>query len=195
MANWCNIRLSVFGTADDLAPFRRAAGALKGRINTAKSSIFTPAMEWGETRDLEAAEVKPFGRRFQRAEYLFQGRNDDYADHFREVSARYPSLAIVLTFGDPNFDLHGSHVFLNSRQRTWTVGARLHRQLMMKHYGKWKLLDARGHVDYDSESSDWAEWDAFFEMMDIAAVHWDVQVLKWLRDRHPVRRRPGSKVR
>lgn len=46
-----------------------------------------------------------------------------------------------------------------------------------------------GRVDYDSAEADWAEWDAFFEMMDIAAVHWDGQVLKWLRERHPGRRR------
>lgn len=187
MANWCNLRLSVLGAPGDLAPFRRAAGALKGRINTSKSTIFTAEMERGESRDLEAEEVSPFGRRFQRAEYLFQGRNDDHADHFREVSARFPLLAFVLTFGDPNSDWHGSHLFLAGRQRTWEVGVRLRRQLMMKRYRKWKLLDARGHVNYDAADADWAEWEAYFEMMHIAAVHWDAKVLQWLRAARPPR--------
>jgi hypothetical protein len=32
-------------------------------------------------------------------------------------------------------------------------------------------------MDYDADDSDWAEWDAYFEMMDRAAVRWDATVL------------------
>src|SRR6188508_50034 len=119
MANWCNLRLSGFGPPDGIAAFRKAAGRLKGRINTEKSTVFGPEMERGESGDLTAYEPKRFGRRFQRVEYTLQGRNTDHADHFRDVSERYPALAFVLTFGDPNADAHGSHLFLRGRQRIW----------------------------------------------------------------------------
>jgi hypothetical protein len=45
MANWCNLRLIVTGRADDLKPFRRAAGALRGRIKAKRSEIFTDEMD------------------------------------------------------------------------------------------------------------------------------------------------------
>lgn len=189
MANWGNLQLSVIGRKEDLVPFRKAAGRLKGRIDTSKSSVFLAEMEYGESRDLEAAGVTPFGRRFARAEYLFQGRGDDHGEHFEGISRQYPALAFVLAFGDPNGDAHGSYLLLNGKRRTWAVSARLHRQLMMKHYRKWKLLDSRGHVDYDAEDSDWAEWDAMFEMLEIAEKRWDAVVLRWLRERHPSRGR------
>ena len=58
---------------------------------------------------------------------------------------------------------------------------------MRKHYKRNGLLNSRGHMDYDAEDSDWVEWDAYFEMMDRAAAHWDDTVLRWLRQRHPRR--------
>lgn len=181
MANWCNLRLSVIGRPDDVLAFRKDAGRLEGRIKAAKSKIFLPEMEIGESRDLEAAAAGRFRRTFQRAEYLFQGRNDDHGDHFRSVSERYPRLAFVLTYGDPNADAHGSHLFLAGRQRIWQVPQRLHRELMRRHYRRWKALDARGRMDYDHEQSSEAEWDAYFEMMDRAAAHWDDVIERWLR--------------
>ena len=187
MANWCNLRLSVFGPPDGISAFRKAAGRLKGRINTEKSTVFSPEMERGESGDLTAYEPKRFGRRFQRVQYTLQGRNTDHADHFQDVSERYPALAFVLTFGDPNADAHGSHLFLRGTQRIWGVSARLHRELMRKHYKRCGLVNSRGHMDYDAEDSDWAEWMAYFEMMDRAAAHWDDTVLRWLRQRHPRR--------
>ena len=111
MANWCNLRLSVFGLPDEIAAFRKAAGRAKGRINTEKSTVFLPEMERGESGDLTAYEPERFGRRFQRVEYTLQGRNTDHADHFRDVSERYPSLAFVLTFGDPNADAHTAAIY------------------------------------------------------------------------------------
>jgi hypothetical protein len=185
MANWCNLQLSVFGPPGQIAAFRKAAGRLKGRVDTTKSSIFLPEMERGESGDLTAYEPKPFARRFQRAEYTFQGRNNDYGDYFRDISDRWHELAFVLTFGDPNADAHGSHLFLAGDQRIWGIPVRLHRQLMRKHFKRRGLINSRGHMDYDADDSDRAEWDAYFEMMDIAAAHWDRKVVAWLRDCHP----------
>lgn len=150
MANWCNLGLSVFGPANELSRFRKDAGALQGRVDTSRSRVFLAEMERGESGDLTAHEPKPFGRRFQRAEYTFQGRNNDHADYFREISERYPKLAFVLMFGDPNADAHGSHLLLNDTQRIWGIPVRLHRELMRKHYRLWKLVDARGRMDYDA---------------------------------------------
>jgi hypothetical protein len=192
MANWCNVRLSAIGPEDPLARFRTDAGARKGRIDTRRSTVFLPEMEIGETGDLTAHPPEPFGRHFRRAEYTLQGRNDDYADHFREVSGRYPGLAFVLAYGDPNADSHGSHLLLAGRQRTWEIPRRVRREVMRKHYRRWNLVDARGRMDYDAGDSDIAEWGAFFEYIDLAAAHWDARVLAWLRERHPPRRGRGG---
>jgi hypothetical protein len=124
MANWCNLRLLVTGVPKNLKPFRRAAGALSGRIDTNRSTIFTPEMEYGEGGDLEAGGVRRFQKRFQCAIFGLQGRNDDYVDHFREVSRRFPTLAFVLVYSDPNADEHGSYLLRNGRQRLWSVPVR-----------------------------------------------------------------------
>lgn len=183
MANWSNLRLSVYGTPDDVAKFQEAAGPAYGRIRAKQSRIFADYMEFGESADLEANGVARFARRFRRAEYVLQGRNSAYSDEFREVSARYPRLAFVLTFSDPNSDWHGSYLLLAGRERLWEIPARLHRELMRKHYKRHGCIDSRGRVDYDHEEADDAEWDGFFDMIDHAAAHWDEKVLKWLRER------------
>lgn len=38
-----------------------------------------------------------------------------------------------------------------------------------------------------------AEWEAFFEYMDLASSHWDARVQAWLRERHPGRRGTAAK--
>jgi hypothetical protein len=117
MANWCNLRLIVTGHADDLKPFRRAAGALRGRIKAKRSEIFTDEMEYGEGDDLTADGIRPFRGRLRSAVYRLQGANTDYAEHFRFVSQRFPRLAFVLVVSDPNDDVHGSYRLVNGRQR------------------------------------------------------------------------------
>ena len=169
MANWCNLRLSVFGPPDEISAFRKAAGRLKGRINAEKSTVFSPEMERGESGDLTAYEPKRFGRRFQRVDSTLQGRNTDHADHFQHVSERYPALAFVLTFGDPNADTHGSHLFLRGTQRIGRVGSAAPRADAEALQTVWPC-ELRGHTDYDAEDSDWAEWMAYFEIMDRAAA-------------------------
>jgi hypothetical protein len=183
MANWCNLRLSVIGTPEEVARFRKAAGPADGRIRADQSRIFTADMERGEGDDLKAYGTKRWGRRFERAEYVLQGRNTDYSDEFLEISTRHPQLAFVLTFSDPNDDSHGSYLMLGGDSRMWGIPARLHREVMRKHYKRQGCMDRRGRVDYDHDNADDAEWDAFFEMMDLAAAHWDGKILQWLRAR------------
>jgi hypothetical protein len=180
MANWCNLRLSVIGAPEDVAEFCRAAGPEEGHIRAQTSRIFSAEMEFGEGGALTAHGVKRFGRRFRRAEYTFQGRNTDYSDEFREISARYPQLALVVTFSDPNDDSHGSYLVLAGEQRLWEIPARRYREVMRKHYQRHGCIGRGGRIDYDHDNADAAEWDAFFEMMDVAAVHWDEKVLRWL---------------
>jgi hypothetical protein len=180
LANWCNIRLSVIGRPADVEPFRKAAGALEGRIRTKRSSIFLEEMELGEGGDLTANGVRPFRRRFERAEYAFQGRNTDHLDHFQEISKRYPSLAFVVTYGDPNGDSHGSHLVLKGRARTWEVRGRTRDDIVRRAYRKYRCVDARGRLDYDADYTDLADWDAYGEMMDLASVRWDDAILRFL---------------
>lgn len=75
MADWYNLRLEVTGLPADLQTFRKAAGALRGRIDTSRSAIFTAAMEYGETYDLEAEQPVGFHDRWTTARYRLQGRN------------------------------------------------------------------------------------------------------------------------
>ena len=185
MANWCNVRLSVFGTAAELEPFRKAAGALEGRIDATRSSIFLEEMEIGESSDLESEGVSPFRRRFQRADYVFQGRNTDHVDHFVEVSKRFPRLAFVVTYSDPNADDHGSHLVLKGRSRTWTISNRTRDSLVRRAYRKYGCVDKRGHIDYEHDYSDLADWMAFGEMMRVASVKWDGKMLAFLQRQTP----------
>lgn len=188
MANWCNIWLVVFGPSDELLAFRRDAGRLKGRVDATKSKVFLPEMEFGEGGDLTACAPRAFGRRFQRATYTLQGRNDDHVDHFREISGRYPGLAFILAYSDPNADDHGSYLLVRGRARTWRVPNRLRHELMLRQYRRFKMIDARGRMDYDGEDSDLAEWIAFGDMMNAGVARWEPIVLKWLRVHHPPKR-------
>jgi len=185
MANWCNVRLSVFGTPTELKPFREAAGALDGRIDTTRSSIFLEEMEIGEGADLEARGVRSFHRRFQRAEYIFQGRNTDHLDHFIKVSKRYPRLAFVVTYSDPNGDDHGSHLVVKGRSRSWVVSGRRRESIVRAAYREHGCVDKQGRIDYDHDYSDVADWAAFSEMMRVASVKWNGSVLEILQRQAP----------
>jgi hypothetical protein len=194
LANWCNIRLSVFGEPAAIEPFRKAAGALEGRIRTKRSSIFLPEMEFGEGGDLTAGGVSPFRRRYQRAEYRFQGRNTDHLDHFQEIARRYPSLAFVLTYSDWNGDEHGSHLLLGARTRSWWVPGTTRSRIVRSFYRKYNCVDARGRIDWEGTYSDLADWEAFGQMMGLAARKWDAAVVQFLeplyrRSRLPKRAR------
>ena len=194
MANWCNLRLVVTGHARDLAPFRRAAGALRGHIDTSRSTVFTEDMEYGEGGDLAADGLTRFDGDLRRAKYRFQGRNDDYVDHFRDVSRRYPRLAFILVVSDPNSDDNGSYLLRNGRRRWWPMPLRLHEKLFARHLRTWHAVPDGSPIDFDAldhadNRVDYAYWDAMFEGMDVAQAKWDGEVLSWLV---PCRRSRGE---
>lgn len=186
MADWSNLRLVATGHAADLAPFRRAAGALRGRIDTSRSTVFTEEMEYGEGGDLETDGLERFDGDLRRASYRFQGRNDDHVDHFTSVSRRYPRLAFVLVVSDPSRDDNGSYLIRKGRRRFWGISERMHQQLFTKHLRKWGVLPEDAVVDFhtiewEDEYVDGAFWDALFEEMDVSLAKWDREVQKWLR--------------
>ena len=79
----------VTGDPEDLTPFRRAAGALRGRIDTTQSLVFTKDMEEGECGNLESDGVRRF-HDDRRARFHLQGKNTNFEKHFRAVSRRFP---------------------------------------------------------------------------------------------------------
>jgi len=191
MANWSNLRLIVTGSPNDVALFRRAAGAREGRVDTAKSSIFTAEMEYGEGGDLNANRARVFRRVFRTASYLFQAANDDYREHFAAVSRRFPTLAFVLVWSDPNVDSHGSYLLRRGRSRAWEVPPRTRGNIFKKHYRAAGFVDAQGKVDFDAEGTYDVDSEVFVEMMDVAERHWDEVVVDWLTKQRS--RAAGSK--
>ena len=180
MADWYNLRLAVTGLPPDVQRFRRAAGALKGRIDTRRSDVFTQAMEHGETMDLEAEAPVRFHDHWKTVTYRFQGRYTDHVDNLRPVSGRFPTLAFVLTYGDA-MDSHGSYFLVGGAiAGHWDVPKRRARAIFRSNYlahglRTWKQI----YADYDEAY--WAEAEAGDEAMDLAARHWDVGVARWLR--------------
>jgi hypothetical protein len=179
MGNWSNLRLVVTGDPLDLTPFRRLAGALRGRIDASRSQIFTEDMEYGEGGDLEGDGVRRF-HNYRRATYRFQGKNDYFDGHFQQVSRRFPRLAFVLVVGDPNGDWHGSYLLLRGRQREWTVPARVQGEIHERNCRLTGAITKDGKIDYDSDEAEVAFWDSHSEFMDAAEARWDPRVLDWL---------------
>ena len=197
MANWVNVQLDVRGLPIDVEHFRRAAGAKVGRINTARSKVFTLAMEHGEAADLEADPIERFGDRFRTASYRFQGRYDDHVDHFQKVSRRFPKLAFVLAYSDPNCDDHGSYLLLRGTRRTWVVPYVMRVHILRKALVRYGLP-----ADLDTSSAEgdevfWAENEAYWEMQELAARRWEKVVMQWLKNGSvvPAGRKPRPTAR
>ena len=146
MANWCNLRLVVTGAPDEVAAFRRDAGALRGRIDTSRSRVFTDEMEYGEGGDLETDGLTRVDGDLRRASYRFQGRNNEHLDHFRAVSRRYPRLAFVLVVSDPNDPDNGSHLLRKGRSRWWGMPSRLHDELFVKHLRRYEVASVNTQI-------------------------------------------------
>lgn len=185
MANWCNLRLVVTGHAKDVARFRRAAGALRGRIDASRSDVFTEEMEYGEGGDLEADGLSRVNGDLRAASYMFQGRNTDHVDHFVEVSRRYPRLAFVLVVSDPNHPDNGSFLIRAGRKRWWALPWRVHLRLFTGFLRECEAVPP-GKIDFDNldhenDTVDMAYWQAAFKGMDVAQARWDKEIVDWLR--------------
>ena len=194
MANWVNVHLDVRGLPTDVERFRRAAGAKVGRIDTTRSAVFTPEMEHGETADLVADPLRRFGDHFRTATYRFQGRYDDHVDHFQAVSRQFPALAFVLAYSDPNCDDHGSYLLLRGRRRRWVVPPAMRSRILRERLARHGLsADIYGTPAEDSDDLFWAENEAYWEMLEVAARHWESAVLQWLT-RNAAAARPTRRV-
>ena len=188
MANWLNLRLEVSGPLSAVRKFRRSAGR-------PPSAVFPEDLAVGEGGDFGADPIQPFGSVFKTAPYRFQGCNDDYVEHFAAVSRSFPDLAFVLVYSDPNGDSHGSYLVLNGRRRRWELPVRVKKEILKRKYKRAGVVDDRGRVDYDADEADFAEWEAFWEMMDVAEAHWRQDVRAFLKktDRATTRNRPSRR--
>jgi len=176
MANWSNLRLLAIGRLEDLRPFRRAAGALTGRIDTRRSTVFRPEMEEGEGGDLYAERLQPYSKQFRVAKYYFQGRNTDHAEHFQGVSRAFPALAFVLVYSDPNADSHGSYLLLVGSRKHHEMSSRDTEAIVNGHKTAAGVTD-----DDDDETLFWVENEAYSKCMDIEEQRWESAVIAWLR--------------
>jgi hypothetical protein len=183
------VHLLAIGLPADVERFRVAAGARVGPIDVRRSTVFTDEMACGESADLEADRATRCGRRFRAAGYRFQGRNDDHALHFQEVSRRFPALALILTYGDPNGDDHGSYLFRCGRQRRWVVPERTRERLIWRQCRRYGIRSREPRTEAEEDALYWAENDAYADMAEVARRHWFGPALEWLRGRHPARRR------
>jgi hypothetical protein len=189
MANWCNLRLVVTGHATDVARFRRAAGALTGRIDTTHSQVFTEDMEYGEGGDLESLGLSRVDGDLRAASYIFQGRNTDHIEHFVEVSRRYPRLAFVLVVSDPNHPDNGSFLIRKGRKGWWALPWSVHLRLFAEFLREYDAVPPGtidfDNIDHEDETVDMAYWDAAFKGMDVAQARWDGDVIAWVRKLPP----------
>jgi hypothetical protein len=132
----------------------------------------------GEGGDLWSERARVIGPDLRRKSYHFQIRNDDGREHFRGVSTRYPSLHLVLVnyWGLPSecssFLIHGG------RSRAYRMPDELVNSILMKH-GYDPDLDS----DNDDEhmENDDKEWEASWEMMDVAESRWLDGLLRRIR--------------
>ena len=162
VANWCNARLIVVGQRPDVVELSRHA-------RSRPSSLFEPDMLEGEGQDLFAERMETLGRGLSKKKYVFQVRNDDGHDHFREISRRYRSLWFVLAYHDPNSGEFGSYFIRQGRSRVYLVPEDVITSVMST-YG----------VDYDSddEENECRFWEASWAVIDMAESRWLPAVLK-----------------
>ena len=176
MASWCNARLIVVGPRSVVLHFSRRARAKP-------SPIFTPDMLVGEAQELFSERIERWAARTYRKKYVFQVRSDDGRDHFQEISLKFTSPWFVLVFGDPDLNDYGSYVIRQGRSRSYSVPDKLKIEVMARH----------GAEDITDDEDDWRFWDASWELMDLAQVHWDRFLLK--QSSPDLRKAPRSSTR
>jgi len=156
LANWCNVRLIVVGRRPVVLEFSK-------RARVQPSSVFGPDMLQGEGQDLFAERMRRIGPHLSMKKYVFQVRNDDGLNHFREVSRRCSSLYFVLAYHDPNVGEYGSYLIRQGRSRAYAVPEGLIDSVLSRH-----------GVDYDADDdeNEGRYWEASWEIMDQAESRW-----------------------
>jgi hypothetical protein len=153
VANWCNVRLVVFGGRSAVLEFSRSA-----RVRP--SLFFDPDMLEGEAQELFSERIQRLEKGLAQKIYIFQVRNEDGRSHFRNLSNRHAHLGFVLVFGDPSSGDFGSYYIRRGRIRKFLIPQKTKEAVMVKH-----------GVDHDSDD-DSSFWEASWELMDLAQIHW-----------------------
>lgn len=188
MASWCNARLTVVGETSEVARFAHRArkkppelGYVPDILVTDSevirlprpqgrpTDIFIPDMWVGEGGDLWADRIKAIGDGLSQKKYHFQIRNNDGREHFRKVSLAYPSLHFVLAdHWDPPDECR-SFLIHSGRTKAYVMPDELMSSILTK-YGYDPDLESDNDDDY--EENYWKEYEASFEMMDVAEAYW-----------------------
>jgi hypothetical protein len=109
MASWCNARLIVVGHPTDVTRFRRLSGVEVARVGTRRigpladvraSRVFRGDMLAGEAQGLFCERATWIGQDLVEKTYVFQVRDEDGQEHFRNLSKLpIPSLRVCLWMG------------------------------------------------------------------------------------------------
>ena len=155
MANWCNARLIAFGRKAAVMSFSDA-------VRSRPAATFRDDMLVGEAQELSAERMQRRGKNLYRKVFVFQVRNGDGLNEFRQVSKRHRTLSFVLVFGDPNFGDFGSYLLKRGSVRSFRLSQRKIEAVMRKH----------GVSEEDDDDEEWRYWEASWEAMDIAESKW-----------------------
>lgn len=108
------------------------------------------------------------------------------------MTARFPTLAFVLTYGD-SMESHGSYLLVGGAVRGhWDVPDRLARKVFWRNY-RAHGLRSWVQVEAGNDEAFWAEADAGDELMDLAARHWDKTIAKGLQQNSKMRSLVGDR--
>jgi hypothetical protein len=156
VANWSNARLIVIGCHPAVLEFSR-----KARNNP--PSIFTSDMLVGEAQELCSERIERWHPGLSRKKYVFQVRNDDGRDHFREISREFKSLHFILVFDDGGDGKFGSYLIRDGHCRTYSIPQKLVNAVLAKHKAV-EILNDEDYFEY---------FEACWELMDLAQAHWE----------------------
>jgi hypothetical protein len=189
-----NLYLSVVGRRADVQRFRKAAGESPRHFNAKKSEMFRPYFQQGAggSHTLTADGVEPFQKRFQRATYSLQSWAVDFANFIREVSKAFSQLAFVETWSAEDDSMCGGYLAVNGRLRRWSIPERVRSRVITRHYIALGYVDADGAPVWEMDDDLRIAGEAAeLELMEMARVHWDFDVLTFLAThrRRPARRR------
>ena len=185
MAEWCNARLLIVGSASEVARFRRLASIPVGwngpwdvdpLTDSRACRVFRGDMLVGETQAIFSERATAIGPDQREKKYVFQVRacDEEGQEHFRKISSSHPHLCFVYVYGWDGWNeySYGSYLIRRGQIRTYRVPVRLIEKALAKHG-----VDGNPNDEWPYQP----EIDAERELMDLAEAHWT----KWLRGRDP----------